>query len=222
MRVIIPAAGEGRRWGMHGGIRKHQATVRGVPLLARLIGQFNADGVRPLVLTHPDHPYTYAGADYRPVEPDHRSSIDKVLSSRPWWATDDDTLIMFGDVYLSKAGFAAAVQPRTDWVVFGRISRSRYSRKGRSFFGMRFAAHEHEFVATVGGQVAAADTGHSPPPPRRGRLAIWYQVATGQPVTRRLVDAGHLVVIDDESDDVDRPRDLMLLRRAVREVRRGR
>lgn len=215
MRVVIPAAGEGRRWGMCGGIRKHQAVIAGEPVLARLIRLANEHGHRPIVLCHRAHIYSYPDADYTVVEPGGwRNDSGKLAVTRPWWSSEQQTLIVFGDCYLTDAGAEQVFAPRAEWTVYGRLSPYRYGRKARSQFGVTFTPAEHEFVWR---HIEAVD--RIPPALTQGAhggLRKWYQSATGQVAgPKPTVDRGHLVTIDDETDDIDRPKHLRMIRRAV-------
>lgn len=216
MRVIIPAAGLGERWAMYGGIRKHQAKVAKEPILARQIRLWNAVGVRPLVLVHPDYPYDYQDADYEAVDPGG-SSIGKITSSRPWWSDTEDTVISFGDVYYTYPGFEQLLPPRGEWTVFGRLHRYQYGAKGRSFFGLRFRPADAPEVEAIAAEVERLDNAGELVP-SHGRLGVFYRIGTGQsPIARLLADRGHLVTIDDITDDIDKPEHLKLLRRAVKQ-----
>lgn len=216
MKVIIAAAGHGHRWGGHLGIRKHQAPIDGMPILQRLIDQFTDAGVRPVVLCHPDHPYDYPGADYTTITPDDTSSIAKISSSHHLWCPHGRTLVVFGDVYFSPAGFAALLPDPPHWTVYGRIGRSRYSRRKRhSLFGLSFSPDEHDQIWSTCVQIAQLDRAGEIP--SGGRLLYWYQHVTGQPLhPTMLTDEGHWVQISDETDDVDKPSHYEMLRRAVR------
>ena len=215
MRVIIPAAGEGRRRGMHGGIRKHRAVIAGEAVLARLIRLAGERGHRPVVLCHPKYPYGYPDADYAVVEPGGwRNDVGKLAVTRPWWSSTGQTLIVFGDVFLTDAAAEQIFAVRSEWTMYGRLSAYRFGRKARSQFGLTFLPHEHRMVwrhiRAVNGIAPAANAG------AHGGLRKWYQSATGQVAgPKPTVDRGHLVTIDDQSDDIDRPKHLRMIRRAV-------
>lgn len=220
MKVIIAAAGEGKRWAMHLGIRKHQAPINGVPIIQRQVEQFNAAGIRPLILCHPDHPYDYPGADYTTVTPDPVASIDKVLSSRDLWSDNERTLIVFGDVYFSDAGFASVSRPPADWTVYGRRGRSPYNDQLHALFALSFSPGHHDFIERTCEEIAAMDRRGAMPVENCGRLLYWYQHVTGQPLhPTDLEDRGHWVQIRDETDDADKPSHYRMLQASVEEGR---
>lgn len=219
MRVIIPCAGDGTRWGNFQDVPKHLAVLRGEPLLHRTVRL-----VRGLV---PDADVVVVTRDMRDrrelvdgarrsrakLDPT-RGPADKLLSSAHLWPRSGRTAVLFGDVYWTEKalGRLLLVDDRP-WVAAARFGPSSFTGCGHAeLFGFAFDPTGGEVLAEAAVRLVAAAA--------EGRITSWsggwqiYQVAAGVPVddvvrgtAATMPDLGCSVPVDDWTDDLDAPDD---------------
>lgn len=214
MRVVIPAAGYGARWGNYGGITKHQAPINGTPIIQRQINQWYISGYEAQVVGQRQFDYPHARyVTYSPTS--FGQSIDKLC--RQWWG-DEGTIVSFGDVYYTDVAFGEVRKIRNEWTVYARpLSRNNAKYKWpASFFGI-YVPHNEKWEI-LDAMSRFRDTYETPnwQLGNHGALASFYRYLTGQNPAGRTKDRGHMVVIDDETNDVDTPADWRKLQRAVK------
>lgn len=201
MKVIITAAGEGRRWNNYLNRRKHEITIDGERLIDRLVRQLQSRGLTDITITcHPQHMYSVQGAVSVPGRPDLSNVLSR-LSTQPLWGINDPTLILWGDVYLTDMALDTIVQPVDQWTQFARLKPSAVTGKpGPEIFAVQFTPNDHDRYSSALSRAATMD--HS----------SWsvYCVMVGIPDTVPMLieDSGrHVEIPDDGSDDFDFPDD---------------
>lgn len=201
MKVIITAAGSGSRWGNYLNRRKHEIVMDGERLIDRLARQLQSRGIRDITITcDPNHMYTIPGVISEPGRPDLSNVLSR-LSTKPLWSTSYNTLIIWGDVYLTDQAMDKIVEPVHTWTQYARLSTSIVTGKpGPEIFAVQFPARDRDDYARALEQ--ASTMKHS----------SWsvYCVMTNTPdtVPQLIEDSGsHVEIPDDGSDDFDFPDD---------------
>lgn len=146
MRLIIPCGGDGDRWGFFQGVPKQLLVVEGQTLLERSVG---------LARVYTDDIWVVVGAEgkgrvKRPEgAPDVAArakllgvkvsdakefrkpvSVDKVMSSSHLWSSDQDTAVLFGDVYCTPETMRLICKESLGPITFyGRLVPSRLTGK---------------------------------------------------------------------------------------------
>ena len=146
MRAVIMAAGDGTRWGDYLGVPKHLAPIDGVPILARLVDQFERAGCDVVTLTPDDERYVACGGDAR--RPRFVGcDTDKFMSTLEWWVHDDLTTVVYGDTFLTERAVDALLAG-PGWV--GRAGGSSVTGCGcGEMFGVSVVPETHGKVAAA-------------------------------------------------------------------------
>lgn len=220
-RILIIAAGEGRRWGGHNGTPKHLAPVFGTTLLRRLVGQFRPHG-EVIVVAPPDDPrYRIWGAGIHVPETTPHDA-DKFLSSASMWNSGGRTIIVYGDTFLTEYAVHRIISDTPRLSLYGRWGRSYTTGTpwGECFAYSFLPAHQAAFRA------ALDDVRHWQETNLISRSGGWETFrrlngANWRQVRRkgfRVGPGAEFVEIDDWSDDFDIPEDYdrWMLRRADR------
>ena len=218
MRVIIPAAGEGVRWrhyharqaGFEQHWTKHFAVLNGETVIGRLIRLFSERGVDDIWVVGPDDRYDLPGARlFIPTQvPEHYDS-NKILNSSELW--EGETVVFYGDVYLTDAGADLAVDERREWVAFGRWGRHHCTGATSELFGFKFGPESFD----ANRRLLVENAGLV----RRGemkRCAGWefYWGHHGDP-RKWEIHEETWCPIDDLTDDIDTPQQYEDMKRCV-------
>lgn len=223
MRVLIICAGNATRWGDYQGVPKHLVKLMGEPILhrsVRLINELTPDtDVRIIAKDHRDPLYRVPGArTYKArLTPENRGA-DKFLSSRHLWADDDRTVILYGDLFVTRDAMRRMLS--TDayeggWRIYARFDGSQITgcRGGENFAHVidpeahtAYEAALHRIVALQQAGVIQRAGGweqyramHDLPD---GQILELFD--DGSPKNPRL---NHYVEIDDATEDMDHPDD---------------
>lgn len=208
MRALILAAGNQDKWGDAFGIPKHMLQVEGQPLIHRTQHQLAANGVTDItVVAKQGHHamFTLPGNTATQPAPSPRGWVQEWDGSRHLWATDDRTLIVYGDCYLTdKLAAAMCADPGDPWRVYARFTGSKKTGKRYGeMFGWVFTPDAHAVLDDARAKaIAAVDAGDW------WRALGWevYRIAAGldfQTYSGR--EKTHAKHWSDESDDFDTP-----------------
>lgn len=211
-RVLILCAGRATRWA--GGLPKHLVKICGEPILHRTVRQVldrlpDAD-VRVVVADSRDPNYSVPGAKRAKADLDPtRLQADKFLSSRHLWNRSGRTVILLGDVFFTDEAMDTVLARRDEWCAFARFGASRFTGcNHRELFAFTLDPDDHDHAEASA--LRCLDIA------RRGLMGGWsggwqfYAALAGAPddeVGKRFEDRGHIVNIDDWTDDFDRIED---------------
>lgn len=210
--MVIPCAGEARRWGDHLGVPKQLVEVDGEPILHRTVRLARAHGAREVfvVARRGDDPaFQVPGAEtiaarFSPAFGDS----DTYASSRHVWSPSGPTRIILGDVYFTEAAMALIMERDVQgWTWFCRMHRSEITGSpwGEGFaVGFRPEDRGRYFAALCA--VTALFQA------RIIRRTKGWEVARYMGGARGAAVGEHrrhecFVEIDDETNDFDRPVD---------------
>lgn len=213
LRVILIAAGEASRWRSYLGLPKHLAPIHRVPLLARTVRQLSGLGVEDVIIAGPDdarYAIEPATLDIVNVCPDD-GDADKFLSSMHRWADDRRTVVLCADVVFTDTAIATIVDyDEPEWRFFARPKGSQITGcKYGEVFGMSFWPEHHRHIGLKLGDLV--EFRHEVLISRNGGWELYWH-SLDVPVTRwwkpaNHIPLDHMIVIDDGTDDIDRPED---------------
>jgi len=211
--VVIPCAGEGERWGDHLGVPKYLAPgLDHEPILhrsLRLLGH-SLPQASFAVIGRPDAPRTptpvpgmrarYAfwfGAD-----DDGRPTVGKIASSRSSWSVRGRTIILWGDVWLSRWAAGRIARLDGDLLWFGRSGPSRFTGKPYGeLWGLSFRRSMHSALEdacwSVGADVQSG---------KLNEPLAWYvmrRLHGGNYFGAGASNGPHFVTLDDWTEDFD-------------------
>lgn len=208
-RVLILCAGRASRW-TPGGEPKHLVRLCGEPILHRTVRQVlervsDAD-VRVVVADTRDPNYVVPGARRAQAKlAAARLQADKFLSSRHLWNRTGRTIILLGDVFFTDEAMDTIVADRAEWSAFARFEASEITGCGhRELFAFVLHPEDHEHAEASA--LRCLDIA------QRGLMGGWsggwqfYAALAGAPddeVGREFQDRGHIVDVDDWTDDFD-------------------
>lgn len=218
--MFLIAAGRGfdHRWPTSMRVPKQLVDVGGERLIERTIRQFSPFG--EIVVVHGEAgPLPLNGVRQVRAENDPKlGDINGIVNARKHWSQTERTTVLLGDVWFSDDAVAKIVAPRADWCLYGRPGWSTITgKKSDEQFAISFMPGEQ---ATI---LAAAEAGARLVRARRIRWTRFpqhYHILHGLTDLRRIdrapdVSLGHFVVIDDLSDDIDKPEDYQRLRKRL-------
>lgn len=207
MRVIIVCAGDGSRWAEHLGVPKQLAVVDGEPLLhraVRLWGEYSDD----VVIVADDDRLAVEGARLEAPrqDPDMRS-MGRYSSSRHLWDDQGRTLVLFGDVYWDEGAVKRLAKDRhRGWRWIARLDASEHTGKERpEGFGVSFYPSAHaEFSAAIDETARLHREGVTD---RSLGFECWRVMQKCDTVRHAhpFPDVGRCLIVDDWTDDIDRP-----------------
>lgn len=209
MCILIPCAGEGRRWQNFLGSPKHLAEVEGARLLDRLVYRVHtASHTEPICIIATDERYRITGTLLCPPNPDRLGAgVDKIVCSRPYWSTDSRTWIIWGDLWLSRAGahrIFASGQSGMRW--YGRAGPSARNHKAwGEIWGLSFAPEHFPGLLAACAHAAAMERADYI---ATSRARTVYSLLHGHDVRDWARPSPDWTEIDDETEDFDSPRDL--------------
>lgn len=227
MKIIITAAGDGRRWKNHLGIRKQFAVINGERIIDRIIRLFSDLG-EIIVITKKGSEVPGVNNVYHTPELRYRG-IDKLNSTVPYWNVEGDgrTLVLLGDVYWTDNGARILreaiekAETERQWFLCGRLGKSNIPGRDWSFnenFALYFTMSDHEnFLRAIDRSVELVNQGLI----RRNRMAQWYRIACGKDGydadwrEQPQQNLGHFVEVNDFTDDIDYGKDYQPLKNAI-------
>jgi hypothetical protein len=215
MFLIAASRLSDHRWGWYKGVAKQLVDVGGERLIERTIRQFSPFG--EVVVVHGDAPLPLDVRQVKAVNDPMLGDINGIVNARAHWPQTERTTVLLGDVWFSEAAVEAIVTPRADWCLYGRPGWSTVTgKKSDEQFAVGFEPSEQSAVvaaAVKGGRLTRIRQ------IRWTRFPQWFHLMHGLTDPKRIdrapdVSLGHFVVIDDQTDDLDKPADYdALLRR---------
>ena len=204
-RVIIMAAGQGKRWGSG---YKHLCVIDGETLLERTVRQVK-QYTDDIFITTNTEKYKTEGAElFYPEKYTNKHEVDRFLSNRSIWGPT--TVFLYGDVYYTdnaiKKIFTTSCRK---YRFYGRLGESTVGGKDHAeLFAVRVRDLDlfEQACKTVKGST------------RNGWGWLVYRVLMGgnadisvDLLRKWLLEVKHtnFTVIDDETDDFDRKTDFM-------------
>ena len=226
MRLIIPAAGFGLRWGYYWsqrkeaetrGWHKHLAEIDGEPIIHRLVRLFSEAGVDDIwVLSRFPELYTIPGSQHHvPPVTSENGDADKYVNSQPLWSEGERTALIYGDTFITPEAVATIVADDAPLRFYGRLGKSRHTGAPESVFGLGF---QPEMQATLTQHtnflIAWKRAGLLG---RNGSWELAHSLSTGGqlPGDTGRIDPTSWIEIDDLTQDVDTPVEYEALRTAV-------
>lgn len=226
---ILTIAGEGSRWNNHLGVRKHLVPIYGEPNLYRTLRLINANdkdckiflGANP-AFPLPDfckHVATiYDGTTYI-----KGAESDRYFASKEYWNTEGRTVLVWGDVFFTEYAIKIITNPQRDWLRYGRPAGCRYSK--RKSWGEEFAIsfHPEHHDAILAACKRVEDISKNRKVQLFGAiymamLGLSDHAIVTESKSGRKNNYGHMIDIDDLTDDFDYPEDYDEFIVALREL----
>jgi choline kinase len=200
-RIIIAAAGEGRRWNNFRNIPKHLITIENEKLLHRIYKQFRhfSDDI---VIISSDERYAIEGATLKPPMIGDWLDFGKIYSSNYLWS-DEKTIIVFGDVYFTDEAVQTIMSNRDPYKFFMRKGPSKYTGKGhKEIFAFSFEGSMNEEIKKHIKDLIDI---------KQGGAGAWRLYLHMNNIThsRDYFKGDGYVEINDWTDDFDYPEDLL-------------
>ncbi len=209
MRFLIAASRTtDHRWKLP--IAKQLVDIGGERLIERTIRQFAPFGEVIVVCGSQRLPLDLAIPQVQAENDPRLGDINGIINARRYWAKDDRTTVLLGDVWFSDAAVQQIVAARSDWCLYGRPGWSTVTgKKSDEQFALGFEPDEQA------GVIAAAEAGGYLVRKRKirwTRFPQWFHLMHGL-VDPKAIDRapnvalGHFEIIDDTTDDIDKPED---------------
>lgn len=208
MRALVLAQGDGRRWRKPDGTYplgtpKHLIEVDGETLLSRIVRLLSDRGVTDIVVIGPDDDrYRVTGARLATLADPHPTgtSMDKLFATRPLWALDGRSTILWGDCFYTDDAMdkiTACDESEPHW--FRRPAASTVTgHKWDESFALTFLPEHHDRLIEVAEHINATV------PARKIHMWNHYAAYIGAPMQiGDVVDTPHQTHIDDWTDDFD-------------------
>jgi len=213
VRALIIAAGDGTRWDDYLGLPKHLAPVDGEPIIHRSIRLLRENHVQDVRVVTRDERYLAHGATLEPPVgfEDAGGGIKKFLDSSHLWHPTERTLVVYGDVFFTENAMRTITSfAGSDWTLFCRFGCSSCTGcTHQECFAQSFLPEHHEEHMRA---LLAVAKWHALGLIKRAGGWEHYYTMCGLKIAGlkryRHEDPGcRRVVIDDFTDDFDRPRD---------------
>jgi hypothetical protein len=200
MKVLIVAAGEGRRWDNYRNVPKHLVEVEGQVLLHRTYEQFKryTDNI---VIVSTDPRYAI-GQTYTPLVGDF-FDFGKIYSSYPIW-DEDRTVIVFGDVYFTDEAVNTIMSNEDDFKFFLRKDKSSYTGKNhKEIFALAFSGGMNQRIKSAIETLIDRKQGGA------GAWRLYLHLHGLDNAKSGFYNTDGYVHIDDWTEDFDYPNDLI-------------
>jgi hypothetical protein len=221
--MFLIAAGKpsDHRWKWYRGVAKQLVDIGGERLIERTIRQFSPYG--EVVVVHGDSGRLPVDVRQVRAENDPRlGDINGIVNARRHWSPTERTTVLLGDVWFTDEAVQKIVTPRADWCLYGRPGWSTITgKKSDEQFAIGFMPDEQDRIiiaAQAGGRLVRARR------IRWTRFPQHFHLMHGLTDPKRIdrapdISLGNFVVIDDQTDDLDKPEDYdRLLQRLGRVV----
>lgn len=196
--ALILCAGSGERWHNYQGVPKQLLEFGGETLLERSVRLLRSHNItNSIIVTRSPDMHIYNVRSFSPNKTAH--IVDTVASTTALWSSR--TIILLGDVFYSTNAMKRIVGSTELFRVFGRPWPSIYSGCTHGeLFALSFAPEFHASLLLHLGRVS--DHGN-----HGGRGNLWnlYQSILRFPYNSKLYEGDILSIIDDFTDDFDRP-----------------
>jgi hypothetical protein len=209
----VIAGGDGTRWDAYLGVPKHLAPVLGEPIIHRTQRLLAMAGVHDVRVISTDARFPRHGGVLEPPVGYESAGggVKKFLDSSHAWNPEGRTLVLYGDVFFTEDAIREIVlgEP-ADWTLYCRFADSRYTGCVHpECFAQSFLPHHHAEHLRALQDVARWFAAGS-----LKRAGGWehYRRMLGYPIQQmgrglRRDPGRRRVVIDDWTDDFDRPSD---------------
>lgn len=196
--ALIMCAGSSERWKNYQGVPKQLLQFGGETLLNRTVRLLRSQGVGdPIVVAVSPKLRVPGVRSFTPAR--NTFIVDSVASTSALWAAR--TIILLGDVFYTTTAIRRFVNTTDAFKVFGRPWPSMYSGCTHGeLFGLSFASAFHDTLLTHLAYVSEHGSMGG-----RGNLWNLYQSIMRFPYNSKLYDRRVLDIIDDFTDDFDRP-----------------
>lgn len=200
-RIIIAAAGEGRRWNNFRNIPKHLAMIEGQRLIDRIYKQFSGFS-DDIVIISKDVRYQIGNAKIEAPLEGEWFDFGKIYSSNHLWS-NDRTIIVFGDVYFTDEAVQTIMLNKDQYKFFMRKGPSKYTGKGhKEIFAFAFDSSMNEKIRSYINQLIAMKQGGA------GAWRLYLHMHNIKHQREYFKDDGH-IEINDWTDDFDYPEDII-------------
>ena len=200
MKVLIVAAGEGRRWDNYRNVPKHIVEVEGEVLLHRTYAQFKryTDNI---VIVSTDPRYAI-GQTYAPLVGDF-FDFGKIYSSHPIW-DNERTIIVFGDVYFTDEAVETIMSNEDEFKFFLRKDKSSYTGKNhKEIFALAFSGGMNQRIKSAIETLIDRKQGGA------GAWRLYLHLHGLDKAKSGFYNTDGYVHIDDWTEDFDYPNDLI-------------
>jgi len=210
-RAILMCAGSGTRWKNHLGTRKHLIRINNERLIDRTVRMLRERSNSQICIAAFDSSYDVPGTTR--FAPSHGREnyldTDKFLCSVDFWSTDDQTLLVYGDVFFTAEAMNAVTSFTGACSFFGRPFPSRCTgRRWAELFALSFSPSGgikmREAMLDVRLQLQNGQI------KRGGGWEVYRRFNNLHPVClveRRQPVGACFTTIDDFTDDFDHPED---------------
>lgn len=147
-RVIIAAAGDGKRWKNFLGIPKQLIIIDSEPLLSRTTRILRELGILDLHIVEKNPGLREIDGEHHWPDFSHPGStrgLGEFFTSIQLWSSTGRTILLFGDVYFTDRALQVILGSSSrEWMFFGRFGPSKFSgKKYGEIFGMSFFPEHH-------------------------------------------------------------------------------
>ena len=205
MRLIIAAAGQGKRWNNYRNVPKHLVNIEGEILLNRIVRQFSKY-TNDIIVIGRDDRYLIDGSTLEYPIDGEWYDFGKIYSSNHLWS-ENRTIIVFGDVYFTDDAVLKIVNDNNDYRFFMRTGPSKVTRKNhKEIFAVAFNANMNNKIKTsIEALITRKTTGGA----GAWQLYLYMHGKTGYAWNMKmLLSSGGYTEINDWTDDFDTPQDI--------------
>lgn len=209
-RIILACAGVQKYWDNFGGTPSHLAnTENNIPLLERTLHQLSAycDDIHVTVPNVSTYQYfqvlcKFPGVQVHLRNPD--SGINEYESTCDLWSDERRTILLLGDVYFSDRALRTILKDDLPtYQVFGRYSRSWVTGTP---YGEIFAASWYpDNIPVILSHIQHVNNAFAKGQSRRKDGWTLLRSIQQTDLNKHIVKPEFFVVIDDETDDFDKP-----------------
>jgi hypothetical protein len=235
MIILIYAAGDGTRWNDYLGVKKHFIPINGEPIIKRTIRLINKYAPKAeIIVVGPNQKYKFIGCGlYKPTKNKSiDNDIDKITNSMDLWSKGGRTILILGDVYFTDDAMRKIINYERHSTTFfarpypSKITGHRYRENFAISFWPENQARLKQIISKccvpyrtkfckpgsweLYGRLISDDTAWQDSSSGIKKMFLLLQKFPFHHALEVLFakSKGHLVVIDDWTDDFDEPSDL--------------
>ena len=147
-RVIIQAAGEGKRWGNYLCVRKHFIKIQGEILIERIVRQVKKY-TNDIYIVGSDEQYKIEGCNLLiPNQNPKWKDCSIFKSSEFLWSNESETVLMAGDAYYTNKAINLIFNHDLDWRWVARLSPSSCTGcKYKETFALSFKNNMNNIIS---------------------------------------------------------------------------
>lgn len=215
-KVLIMAQGQQRRLQHHIDCPKHFVELRGLPLIERTMTQLISHGIKDISIIAPRSSLwlqlskTFS-VKIKPLRAPGLGLLDGIYQTSPMWAKRGRTVILLGDVVFSNNALKSILSDKGLIRFFGRLGPNRVTGcPYGELFGFSFFPSAHKPISDLLNdrlfRRQQVNPGHF------GQLWALYYRLLESPCKSLLKS------IEDFTDDIDTPSDLMSIPRLLEAI----